>query len=83
MNDVKRGDILVLVGTRKGVFILRSNAYLHALRDGMATDDLDPCGVYIGTTTGQIFYSRDNGDSWELMIDYLPPINSIDTAIAV
>lgn len=59
------------------------NAYLHALRDGMATDDLDPCGVYIGTTTGQIFYSRDNGDSWELMIDYLPPINSIETAIAV
>lgn len=46
MNDVKRGDILVLVGTRKGVFILRSNAYLHALRDGMATDDLAPC-VYI------------------------------------
>ena len=68
MNDVKSGDILVLVGTRKGVFILRSsnrgtdweamtkglpqrNAYLHALRDGMATDALDPCGVYIGTTT--------------------------------
>ena len=100
MNDVKSGDILVLVGTRKGIFILRSsnrgndweaitkglpqrNAYLHALRDGMATDTLDPCGVYIGTTTGQIFYSRDNGDSWKLMIDYLPPINSIETAIAV
>ena len=49
----------------------------------MATDTLDPCGVYIGTTTGQIFYSRDDGDSWELMIDYLPPINSIETAIAV
>lgn len=38
----------------------------------MATDSLDPCGIYAGTTTGQIFYSRDNGDNWELMVEYLP-----------
>ena len=31
------------------------NAYLHVLREGMATDSLDECGVYVGTTTGQIF----------------------------
>ena len=59
------------------------NAYLHAMRDGMATDTLDPCGVYVGTSTGQLFYSRDEGDSWDLLADYLPPINSVETALVV
>lgn len=54
------------------------NAYLHVLREGMATDSLDPCGIYAGTTTGQIFHSRDNGDKWELLVEYLPPINSVE-----
>ena len=61
----------------------QKNAYLQAMREGMATDSLDPGGVYVGTTTGQIFYSRDGGDSWELLIDYLPPINSVDCAEVV
>ena len=39
----------------------QKNAYLHSMREGMATDELDPCGVYVGTTNGQIFYSRDEG----------------------
>lgn len=60
----------------------QQNAYLHVMREGMATDTLDPCGIYIGTSAGQVFYSRDDGDSWELMIDYLPPINSIEVALA-
>ena len=58
----------------------QKNAYLHSMREGMATDTLDPCGVYVGTTNGQIFYSRDEGDNWELMIDNLPPINSLEVA---
>ncbi|MCY4475925.1 MAG: exo-alpha-sialidase [Chloroflexi bacterium] len=57
----------------------QKNAYLHAMRDGMATDAIDPCGVYIGTSTGQLFFSKDEGDSWELLADYLPPINSVET----
>ena len=61
----------------------QKDAYLHVLREGMATDSLDPCGIYIGTTTGQLFYSRDDGDSWELMLDNLPPINSVDCAVVV
>ncbi len=60
----------------------QQNAYLHVMREGMATDSLDPCGIYIGTSSGQIFYSRDDGESWELMIEYLPPINSIEAATA-
>lgn len=54
------------------------NAYLHVMREGMATDSIDECGIYVGTTTGQIFYSRDDGETWELLIDHLPPINSVD-----
>ena len=50
------------------------------MREGMATDNLDPCGVYVGTTNRQIFYSRDEGDNWELLIDNLPPINSVEVA---
>ena len=56
----------------------QENAYLHVLREGMATDSLDDCGVYVGTTTGQLFYSRDNGDNWELLIEHLPPILSVE-----
>ena len=58
----------------------QKHAYLHAMRDGMATDDLDPCGVYVGTSSGQLFFSRDDGDSWQLLADFLPPINSVETA---
>ena len=59
------------------------NAYLHVMREGMATDSMDECGIYVGTSTGQIFYSRNDGDTWELLIDYLPPINSVDCGTVV
>ena len=49
----------------------------------MSTDAMDPCGVYLGTTTGQIFYSRDSGESWEILIDQLPPINSVDCGLRI
>lgn len=61
----------------------RNHAYLHAMRDGLATDTLDPCGVYVGTSTGQLYCSRNEGDNWELMTDLLPPINSVETGIMV
>ena len=60
----------------------QKDAYLHVLREGMATDSLDPCGIYVGTTTGQIYYSRDGGDNWELLLDHLPPILSLECGIA-
>lgn len=59
----------------------QEHAFLHVLREGMATDALDPCGVYIGTSTGQLFHSRNSGDSWQLMMDNLPPILSVETAL--
>ena len=61
----------------------QQGAYLHVLREGMATDSLDDCGIYVGTTTGQLFYSRDNGDNWELMMEHLPPILALECGVTV
>jgi hypothetical protein len=60
---------------------LPGNARLVVLRDALATDTLDEPGFYAGTNTGQLFYSRDEGDTWELLADYLPPILSVKAAV--
>ena len=44
---------------------------------------IDPCGVYVGTNTGQLFASNDTGDSWHLIADFLPSIYSVTAAILV
>jgi photosystem II stability/assembly factor-like uncharacterized protein len=54
---------------------------LGVLRHGMTTDSHDPCGVYVGTNTGQLFVSADGGDSWRVAADYLPPIYSVSVAV--
>ncbi|OLE28065.1 MAG: hypothetical protein AUI36_31320 [Cyanobacteria bacterium 13_1_40CM_2_61_4] len=56
---------------------------LGVLRHGMCTDGMDPCGVYVGTNTGQLFASHDQGDSWQLIADFLPPIYSVTTSVLV
>lgn len=56
-------------------------AYLNILREGLTTDTCDPGGVYLGTSTGQIFYSRNEGNSWEQLADFLPPIYCVSTAV--
>lgn len=60
---------------------LPGQAHLVVLREAMATDDLDEAGIYIGTNTGQLFFSRDAGDHWELLADYLPPIQSVEAQV--
>jgi photosystem II stability/assembly factor-like uncharacterized protein len=56
---------------------------LGVLRHGMCTDTIDPCGVYVGTNTGQLFASRDRGDSWQMIADFLPPIYSVEATVLV
>ncbi|HMD89377.1 MAG TPA: hypothetical protein VKF38_09465 [Anaerolineaceae bacterium] len=60
---------------------LPHSAHLVVLREAMATDSLELPGIYAGTNTGQLFYSRNEGDSWELLADFLPPIQSVETAL--
>lgn len=57
-------------------------AYFTILREGMTADREDPCGVYVGTTTGQLFYSRNSGKEWSKITDQLPPILSVSATAA-
>ncbi len=60
---------------------LPDRAHLVVLRDAMATDTLDRAGIYVGTNTGQLFYSVDDGESWNILADYLPPIQSVEAVV--
>jgi hypothetical protein len=48
------------------------------LRDAMAIDSLDSCGVYFGTTGGQVYLSPDSGDSWYPIVRDLPAVVSVE-----
>ena len=55
-----------------------SDCYVNVLRDAMAVDSLDPCGVYFGTTGGQVYASADAGDSWAPIVRDLPAVLSVE-----
>jgi len=54
------------------------DCYVNVLRDAMAVDALDSCGVYFGTTGGQVYASSDAGDSWAPIVRDLPPVLSVE-----
>jgi hypothetical protein len=56
---------------------LPTRVYFNVLREAMGLDAEEPGGVYLGTTTGQLFSSRDDGHSWQKMADGLPQIHSV------
>ena len=56
----------------------QSDCYVNVLRDAMAVDSLDSCGVYFGTTGGQVYASADAGDSWAPIVRDLPPVVSVE-----
>jgi photosystem II stability/assembly factor-like uncharacterized protein len=56
----------------------QANCYVNVLRDAMAVDTLDPCGVYFGTTGGQVYLSADAGDSWAPIVRDLPAVLSVE-----
>ncbi len=57
------------------------DAHLGVLREGMAMDALDVPGVYFGTSTGQVFASADEGETWAEIASYLPAIASVEVAV--
>ncbi len=59
----------------------RENAYVTVLREAIASDGQDPCGVYFGTSSGHLFASRDRGERWELVAGFLPKILSVTAAV--
>jgi photosystem II stability/assembly factor-like uncharacterized protein len=54
------------------------DCYVNVLRDAMAIDDLRPCGIYFGTTGGQVYASTDDGDHWTAIVRDLPPVLSVE-----
>jgi photosystem II stability/assembly factor-like uncharacterized protein len=54
------------------------DCYVNVLRDAMAVDSLDSCGVYFGTTGGQVYVSADAGDHWACIVHDLPPVLSVE-----
>ena len=54
------------------------DCYVNVLRDAMAVDTLDSCGVYFGTTGGQVYASADAGDNWEPIAEHLPAVVSVE-----
>ena len=56
----------------------QSNCYVNVLRDAMCVDSLEPCGVYFGTTGGQVYASNNAGDSWTPIVRDLPAVLSVE-----
>jgi len=56
----------------------QKDCYVNVLRDAMAVDSLDKCGVYFGTTGGQVYASADAGDSWMPIVRDLPAVLSVE-----
>ena len=56
----------------------QKDCYVNVLRDAMAVDSLDPCGIYFGTTGGQVYGSADGGDHWAPLVRDLPAVLSVE-----
>jgi photosystem II stability/assembly factor-like uncharacterized protein len=56
----------------------QQDCYVNVLRDAMAVDRLDDCGIYFGTTGGQVYVSADAGDHWQAIAQNLPAVLSVE-----
>jgi photosystem II stability/assembly factor-like uncharacterized protein len=63
-------------GLTKG--LPQTDCYVNVLRDAMAVDSLDKCGIYFGTTGGQVYASADAGDTWNAVVRDLPAVCSVE-----
>jgi photosystem II stability/assembly factor-like uncharacterized protein len=59
----------------------QQNVFFGVLRQAMATDPLEPAGVYFGTSSGALYASADEGDSWHCIARHLPLITSVETLV--
>ncbi|HKT49203.1 MAG TPA: exo-alpha-sialidase [Candidatus Angelobacter sp.] len=59
----------------------QKNAMETVLRDGMASDTLDPAGIYFGTRSGKVYASHDDGKSWQVILEGVPPVVCVHAAV--
>lgn len=60
----------------------QQNAFLGVLRQSLATDTLAPTGIYFGTSSGSLYASADEGDTWSCIVQNLPTVTSVETLVA-
>jgi len=65
----------------KNAGLPQGDAYFGVLRQAMATDTLDPAGVYFGAANGAVYASADEGESWARIAENLPAISSVETLV--
>jgi photosystem II stability/assembly factor-like uncharacterized protein len=58
----------------------QEHAYIGVLREAMAIDSGEPASIYFGTSTGELYGSEDEGESWKVIASHLPPIWSVEAA---
>jgi hypothetical protein len=56
----------------------QKDCYVNVLRDAMSVDRLDDCGIYFGTTGGQVYCSPDGGEKWTAIVHDLPAVLSVE-----
>ncbi len=59
----------------------QSHCYVNVLRSAMAVDSLESCGLYFGTTGGQVYASADSGDTWRPIVSHLPRVLSVEVQV--
>lgn len=59
----------------------QAHAYVNIYRQAMAADAADPAGLYIGTSTGQVLFSNNDGETWCKIVDWLPPVFSVECTV--
>jgi photosystem II stability/assembly factor-like uncharacterized protein len=59
----------------------QKDCYVNVLRDAMSVDSLEPCGIYFGTTGGQVYGSADGGDTWNAIVRDLPAVLSVEAQV--
>jgi photosystem II stability/assembly factor-like uncharacterized protein len=57
------------------------DSFAHVYRAAACADSLNPAGVYVGTQGGQVLASRNSGDAWETIFNWLPPVYSLQAAV--
>jgi photosystem II stability/assembly factor-like uncharacterized protein len=59
----------------------QQDCYVNVLRNALAVDTLASCGIYVGTTGGQVYGSADSGDTWAPIVSHLPPVLSVEAQV--
>lgn len=59
----------------------QEDVYFNVLRQALATDSMEPAGVYFGTSSGELYASADEGDNWNRIAQHLPPVYSVETMV--